>query len=64
VQVHYIPIPVQPFYRNLGFQLNKFPETERYYEEAFSLPLFPTLTSEDVYRVVDTLKNILDKNSA
>lgn len=60
VQVHYIPVPAQPFYRNLGFQLNMFPEAKKYYEEAITLPLYPSLKISEIKRVVETLKNNLE----
>lgn len=44
VNLHYIPVHLQPYYRDLGFGPGHFPEAERYYAEAISLPLFPTLT--------------------
>ncbi len=40
VHVHYIPIHLQPYYQALGFKEGQFPEAERYYSEALSLPYF------------------------
>lgn len=45
VNVHYIPVHLQPDYRQLGFQPGDFPRAEAYYREAISLPLFPTMTA-------------------
>lgn len=59
VNVHYIPIHVQPYYRRLGFQPGDFPAAERYYARALSLPLFPALTDAQQDRVVETLKRAL-----
>lgn len=59
VNLHYIPVHTQPYYRRLGFQPGDFPEAERYYEEAITLPLFPRLSVEDQDRVVDILQHIL-----
>ena len=56
VHVHYIPVHTQPFYRKLGFARGMFPEAERYYEEALTLPLFPGMTDAQVDQVVDALK--------
>ena len=42
-QVHYIPIPVQPFYQALGHEISEIPEAFSYYEEALTIPLFPGL---------------------
>lgn len=59
VNVHYIPIHTQPYYRQLGFSWGDFPEVEKYYQEAISLPLYYSLTHEDQDRVVTTLQRIL-----
>jgi UDP-4-amino-4,6-dideoxy-N-acetyl-beta-L-altrosamine transaminase len=55
VNVHYIPVHLQPDYQKLGFARGMFPESERYYEEAITLPLFPAMTDEDVVRVKNAL---------
>ncbi len=59
VNLHYIPVHTQPYYRELGFQLGDCPEAEKYYQEALTLPLFPGMTEEDQDRVVGALKRIL-----
>jgi UDP-4-amino-4,6-dideoxy-N-acetyl-beta-L-altrosamine transaminase len=59
VNVHYIPVHLQPYYAKLGFKRNDFPEAERYYAEALSLPMFPTLTSEQQNFVIDALRESL-----
>lgn len=59
VQIHYIPVHTQPYYRKLGFAPGQFPEAERYYEEAISLPIFPAMTDADQDRVVTALREIL-----
>lgn len=46
VNVHYIPVHTQPYYRSLGFRPGQFPETEQYYREAMTLPLYPGLTDQ------------------
>lgn len=43
VNVHYIPVHTQPYYRRLGFKTGDFPQAEAYYAEAISLPLYATL---------------------
>lgn len=55
VNLHYIPIYRQPYYARLGFDPADFPEAERYYAEAISLPLFPGLTEDQQARVITTL---------
>ncbi len=53
--VHYIPIHLQPYYKNLGFKVGDFPNAETYYKQAVTLPLFPELTFEQVEFVVNIL---------
>jgi UDP-4-amino-4,6-dideoxy-N-acetyl-beta-L-altrosamine transaminase len=48
VNVHYIPVHLQPDYQRLGFKRGDFPEAERYYEECLTLPLFPAMRDEEV----------------
>jgi UDP-4-amino-4,6-dideoxy-N-acetyl-beta-L-altrosamine transaminase len=59
VQVHYIPVHLQPYYRALGFKPGDFPEAEAYYGRALTLPLFPGLSDSGQDRVAATLKNAL-----
>lgn len=56
VNVHYIPVHLQPYYaRTYGFQPGDFPLAEAYYARALSLPLFPRMTDEDVATVIQTV---------
>jgi UDP-4-amino-4,6-dideoxy-N-acetyl-beta-L-altrosamine transaminase len=64
VNVHYIPIHTQPFYRGLGFKQGDFPEAERYYSKAITLPLHPCLTFEDQEKVVAALRHALSSDIA
>lgn len=59
VNVHYIPIHTQPYYRRLGFKVGDFPHAEHYYAHAISLPLFPSITDEQQDRVVAVLREAL-----
>lgn len=59
VNVHYIPVHTQPYYKNRGFLLGDFPEAERYYNESLTIPLYPAMTDEDHEHVVSTLKGVL-----
>ncbi len=59
VNVHYIPIHTQPYYRALGFQAGDFPAAERYYAQTLTLPLFPELSDDDQDRVVAALRAAL-----
>lgn len=55
VNVHYIPVHLQPWYRDLGFGPGDFPVAERYYERALTLPLHPRLSEADQDFVIATL---------
>lgn len=55
VNLHYIPVHLQPYYQEMGFNEGQFPEAEQYYKEAISLPMFPTMTEEQQSTVVKTL---------
>jgi len=59
VNVHYIPVHLQPYYRSMGFKAGDFPNAERYYRRALTLPLHPGLTFEDQDRVVDSLREAI-----
>ncbi|KAF0863586.1 UDP-4-amino-4,6-dideoxy-N-acetyl-beta-L-altrosamine transaminase [Pseudomonas sp. LD120] len=59
VNLHYIPVHLQPYYKEQGFAEGDFPEAERYFLEAISLPLFPELTDELQDEVVAHLQRIL-----
>jgi UDP-4-amino-4,6-dideoxy-N-acetyl-beta-L-altrosamine transaminase len=59
VNLHYIPVHLQPFYRQLGFADGDFPEAERYYRQAMSLPLYPDMTDEQQEQVVQALISVL-----
>ncbi|PTN34143.1 UDP-4-amino-4,6-dideoxy-N-acetyl-beta-L-altrosamine transaminase [Desulfonatronum sp. SC1] len=59
VNLHYIPVHTQPWFKRLGFMPGMFPEAEKYYQEAITLPLFPGMTEDAQDRVVGALKRIL-----
>lgn len=59
VNVHYIPVHTQPYYRKLGFGPGYFPEAERFYSEALSLPLHPSLTTVQQDLVVSALRGMI-----
>jgi UDP-4-amino-4,6-dideoxy-N-acetyl-beta-L-altrosamine transaminase len=59
VNLHYIPVHTQPYYRQIGFKEGDFPEAERHAAEALSLPLFYELSDEDQDFVVAALRRIL-----
>lgn len=59
VNVHYIPVHLQPYYRAMGCKEGDFPAAEAYYAGAISLPMFATLTDEQQDRVVSVLSGAL-----
>lgn len=59
VNVHYIPVHLQPFYRQLGFEPGDYPEAEGYYQQALSLPLYPGLEAADQQYIVRSLADAL-----
>lgn len=59
VNLHYIPVHLQPYYRGLGFLLGDFPNSENYYRRAISIPLYPGLTEVEQDRIVEVLSSAL-----
>jgi dTDP-4-amino-4,6-dideoxygalactose transaminase len=59
VNVHYIPVHMQPYFRKFGFREGAFPQAEKYYRKAISIPLHPGLTNEQQDSVVASLKNAI-----
>lgn len=57
-QVHYIPIPTQPYYRELGYGMQTLPQCRKYYEEALSIPLFPGMSEKDQQRVIQAFHEL------
>ena len=58
-QVHYIPVPAHPFYQNLGFKPEDYPQALNYYEEALSIPLFFDLTDDMQNKVIMAIKELV-----
>ena len=56
VNVHYIPVHLQPFYKNLGFNKGDFPNSENYYDGAITIPLFTKLKKTEIKFVIQSLK--------
>jgi dTDP-4-amino-4,6-dideoxygalactose transaminase len=59
VNLHYIPVYRQPYYERSGFDLREFPQAERYYAEAISLPMYTTLTDAQQREVVSRVHTVL-----
>ena len=58
VNVHYIPIHLQPYYKNLGFKKGDFPNAENFYSEAISIPIFPILGIKEQNFIIDQILNL------
>jgi UDP-4-amino-4,6-dideoxy-N-acetyl-beta-L-altrosamine transaminase len=59
VNVHYIPVHLQPYYKNIGFSEGDFPEAERFYKNAISIPLHPKLSIDEQDYVIDRVSEYL-----
>jgi len=60
VNVHYMPLHLQPFYqREFGYSQGDFPKAERYYERAITLPIFPKMTDDDVKDVIKAVQKVI-----
>jgi UDP-4-amino-4,6-dideoxy-N-acetyl-beta-L-altrosamine transaminase len=57
VNVHYIPVHMQPFYKKMGFKKNDYPNAESYYQNAISIPIFQGMTHSMQNKVVRVLKD-------
>ena len=57
---HYIPIPLQPYYSNLGYSIDNYPEAHKYYRESLSLPIYPGLSTDSQLKVIGALRELLD----
>ena len=60
IQVHYIPINKQPYYIALGYGNENTPVMDKYYEESFSLPMYPLLSDDEQKYVIRTLFDLLN----
>jgi len=59
VNLHYIPVHMQPYYHQLGFRVGQFPVAENYYRSAISLPVFQTMSNRHQDRIIATLRDSL-----
>lgn len=58
-QVHYIPVPAQPYYRKLGFSPEDYPNAQNYYQEALSIPLFYDMADTQQKQIIDAIRGLL-----
>ena len=61
-QVHYIPVHLLPFYKEMGNQEGDYPDAELYYHRCLSLPMYPTLTVTEQNFVIDQIKEFYESN--
>lgn len=62
VNVHYIPIHLQPYYKQLGFKSGDFPAAEKFYHSIISIPVYPDLTKIQLDFISCTISNSLSIN--
>ena len=60
VNVHYIPVPLHPYYRKLGYPRNHWPVAEGEYERLISLPIFPGMSDRNVEDVIEAVKKVVE----
>ncbi|GAG75487.1 unnamed protein product, partial [marine sediment metagenome] len=61
VNVHYIPVHLQPYYqKRFGYRLGDFPKAENYYSRAITLPIFPKMSDKDINDVIKAVKKVIN----
>jgi dTDP-4-amino-4,6-dideoxygalactose transaminase len=56
--VHFIPVHMHPYYQKLEYRIGDYPEAEKAYAHAISLPLYPKMSESDVYRVIEAVQDV------
>jgi dTDP-4-amino-4,6-dideoxygalactose transaminase len=64
VNLHYIPVHTQPFYKNMGFSYGDYPNAEKYYTQAITLPLYPRLSNDDQDFIIEIVRRTLNCSNA
>lgn len=65
VNLHYIPVHTQPYYRKMGFKYGDYPYAEQYYKESISIPIYPAMTNLQQIQTVHAIREIIEsQNSA
>ena len=62
VNLHYLPIHLQPYYRKLGFKEKNYAVSENYSQTAISIPIYPNLKLKEQNKVIKLIKNFFIKN--
>ena len=60
VQVHFIPVYLQPYYRSLGYKKGSCPLAEDFYQKEISIPIYPSMTNKEVEYVIETIFGIFE----
>lgn len=61
-QIHYVPVHLMPYYKNLGFKLGDFPKVESYYKKGLSIPIYPGLGDTNIQLVIDKISEFVSSN--
>jgi dTDP-4-amino-4,6-dideoxygalactose transaminase len=59
--VHYIPVPMLTFYKNQGYDISNYPNAYAAFENEITLPVYYSLSDENVKTVIDTVVNAVNK---
>lgn len=59
--VHFIPIPMHPYYKNLGYKIEDYPNAQLAFKQAISLPLYPKMSNEDIGYVIQTVVDVANE---
>jgi UDP-4-amino-4,6-dideoxy-N-acetyl-beta-L-altrosamine transaminase len=60
-QIHYFPVHLMPYYQKLGWKKGDFPNAESYYEGCISLPMYPTLSTDQLLQTIGVIKEFYNK---
>ena len=60
-QVHYIPVVSQPYYQDMGYEIEQYPVTENYYQNTLSIPLYYGLSNTEQKMIISSIKKLLEK---
>lgn len=55
-QIHYIPVHLMPYYKRIGWKEGDLPYAEKYYSRCISIPMYPTLSNDEIYKIILFIK--------
>jgi dTDP-4-amino-4,6-dideoxygalactose transaminase len=61
VNVHFIPMPMLSFFKEMGYDINNYPQAYENYKCEISLPIYPQLTNDQVNYIIDTVIEAYEK---